>query len=111
MNKEYIVKSTLSFNNIIKTGFCYRDKYCKIFKASNNLNHIRFGISVPKALGNAVLRNKIKRQIKEILRNNLNLYQNTNIDCIIIINNSFVLLSFNDKINVLLNALNKGVKK
>lgn len=111
MNKEYIVKSTLSFNTIIKTGFSYRDKYCKVFKKNNELKHIRFGISVPKSVGNAVVRNKVKRQIKEILRTNLNLYQNYNIDCIIIINSSFVLLSFNDKINVLLNALNKGVRK
>jgi ribonuclease P protein component len=39
----------------------------KIFAGSRNS---RFGISVKKALGGAVVRNRIKRRIREILRRN-----------------------------------------
>ncbi len=34
----------------------------------NRLNHSRFGFSVSKRIGKAVQRNKIKRQMREIVR-------------------------------------------
>ena len=40
------------------------------FVLANGLAHSRFGISVKKALGGAVVRNRIKRRIREILRQN-----------------------------------------
>ena len=39
-----------------------------VFFRSNGGEHSRFGISVKKALGGAVVRNRIKRRIREILR-------------------------------------------
>ncbi len=39
-----------------------------IFLRANGLPRDRFGMSVKKALGNAVVRNRIRRRIREILR-------------------------------------------
>ncbi len=39
-----------------------------IFLRANGLQHDRFGMSVKKALGNAVVRNRIRRRIREVLR-------------------------------------------
>jgi ribonuclease P protein component len=39
-----------------------------IFYRPNNARRSRFGISVKKALGGAVVRNRIRRRIKEMLR-------------------------------------------
>ena len=39
-----------------------------IFLRANGLSRDRFGMSVKKALGNAVARNRIRRRIREILR-------------------------------------------
>ncbi len=39
-----------------------------IFARSSGLGNTRFGISVKKALGGAVVRNRIRRRIREILR-------------------------------------------
>ena len=41
-----------------------------VFYRANGLEHSRFGISVKKALGGAVVRNRIRRRIREILRLN-----------------------------------------
>lgn len=43
---------------------------CVVFYRANGLDHSRFGISVKKALGGAVVRNRMKRRIREILRLN-----------------------------------------
>ena len=39
-----------------------------VFFRANGLAHSRFGISVKKALGGAVVRNRIKRRVREMLR-------------------------------------------
>jgi ribonuclease P protein component len=41
-----------------------------VFYRENGLGRSRFGISVKKALGGAVVRNRIRRRIREILRLN-----------------------------------------
>ena len=41
-----------------------------IFYRANSLSRSRFGVSVKKALGGAVVRNRIRRRIREILRRN-----------------------------------------
>jgi ribonuclease P protein component len=41
-----------------------------VFYRANGGPHSRFGISVKKALGNAVARNRIRRRIREIVRRN-----------------------------------------
>ncbi len=42
-----------------------------VFCRANQLGHSRFGISVKKALGGAVVRNRIRRRVREILRRSL----------------------------------------
>ncbi len=41
-----------------------------VFYRANGLGRSRFGISVKKALGGAVVRNRIRRRVREILRLN-----------------------------------------
>ena len=84
MRKLYIVRTTRQFDDIIKTGKCYKNKYFVIYNKDNNLKYDRFGISVTKKLGNAVFRNKYKRIIRSILDKYKKLYIN-NKDYIIIL--------------------------
>ncbi|AGM25594.1 ribonuclease P protein component [Spiroplasma chrysopicola] len=67
MKKKYIVKKNHEFQEIIGLRvFIKTDPYYIYFR-KNNLNYPRFGISVGKKLGNAVLRNKVRRQIRSMI--------------------------------------------
>ena len=69
MKKKYIVKTEKDFSNIIKNGFCIKNKYFVIHFKKNDLDYDRYGISVSKKLGNAVFRNKYKRKLRSIIDN------------------------------------------
>ena len=60
---------------------------------NNELDRYRFGISVGKKIGNAVCRNKFKRQIRNIVDKNKKYYQN-NMDYIIILRKASLEVEF-----------------
>ena len=77
MKKKEIIKKSLDYTNIINKNNKIKNKYYSIFyvKSENTL----FGISIPKKTGNAVVRNKIKRQIKNIIdKNKINIQNKYN---------------------------------
>lgn len=88
MKKINIIKKEYEFTRIINSVKPVRTKSYVVFleKQSNETVYL-FGISVPKKLGNAVLRNKIKRQVKSIIDKKD--YQK-GLNCIIIIRKSYL---------------------
>ncbi len=68
MKKEYRIKKSSEIEMIVKYRQSKANKYFVIYKKENRDNtHFRFAVSVSKRFGNAVERNKIKRQVREII--------------------------------------------
>ena len=68
MKKEYRVKKSSEIEMIVKYRQSRANKHFVIYKKENHDNtHFRFAVSVSKKYGNAVERNKIKRQVREII--------------------------------------------
>jgi ribonuclease P protein component len=82
MKKKNIIKENKYFEQIINNGFNYRNRFFTIYTRKNNIPNCRFGISIPKKIGNSVTRNKLKRQIKNIINDNYEF--NYSIDYVII---------------------------
>ena len=82
MKKINIIKKSEQFKKIIKNNKSIRTKYFYIYIEKHEESTYHFGLSVGKKIGNAVRRNKVKRQLREIIREND--YQKS-IDCIIIV--------------------------
>ena len=104
MKKINIVKETRDYNRIIKENkpFKYKDYVIYIDKREPSI--YRFGFSVGKKVGNAVTRNRVKRQIKAIVSQND--YQK-DFDCIIIVGKGILDRSFSEMRDNLNFALKK----
>ena len=85
MNKDHIVKENLFFQRIIKNNKAFKYKYYIIYLEKTNDKNYRFGFSVGKKVGNAVVRNKVKRQLRSIVSKKH--YQN-GFNCIIIVSSN-----------------------
>lgn|SRR5574344_2049382 len=82
MKKEYTLKKKRNFDFIITNEKPIKYKEFVVFYKKTEDMTYHFGISVGKKIGNAVVRNKIKRQIRQIIdKNNYKI----NFNCIIIV--------------------------
>ncbi len=106
MKKVNVVKSNEEFNEVMKKGKIFKNNYFVVYTIKNNLDKYRFGISVGKKICNAVNRNKLKRQVRNILDNHKNLYSKGR-DYIIIVRKS----SLNEEYIVLEENLRKLLEK
>lgn len=104
MKKINILKENRDFERIIHTAHYQKNKFYIIYKEESKDRIYHFGISVSKKIGNAVTRNKIKRQIKNILDEKT--YQN-NMNCIIIVRKEILNCSFKEMRDNLFSLLEK----
>lgn len=111
MKKEYRIKKNEDFQSIIKDRKSITNaKYVVYYK--DNKQHLRVGISVSKKLGHAVVRNKIKRQVRMMIQEIFD--KNQKMDFIVIVRKKYLLSSYEDNKNdlkFLYNKINKRMEK
>ena len=61
------IKKYPEFQKVIAEGNVKKTCFFVSYTLNNSLGYSRFGISVPKKIGTAVLRNKIKRQVRSAI--------------------------------------------
>lgn len=106
MKKLEIIKSSREYTAIINTNKCKRNKYFSVYYRKNNDKN-KYGITVPKKTGTAVIRNKIKRRVKNIIDNNKNIVQK-NYDYVIIVKKGIIDLTYQEMEKELLKLLSIG---
>lgn len=81
---------------------CIKNNYYVIYRISRKNDWNRFGISVSKKVGKAVIRNKIKRRIKDIISKNS---IKNGYDYVIIIRKAILDLNYENMKKELLNLI------
>ncbi|MCR5505910.1 MAG: ribonuclease P protein component [Bacilli bacterium] len=89
------IKANEDFAITIKTGKTLQNDSFRLHIANNELGHIRVGVSVSKKLGNAVIRNRVKRQIRAICDSVIN-YDEQALDIVVIAKAHFLNKTFAD---------------
>lgn len=104
MKKKNIVKEKKDFDRAFKFNNQTKSKYAFLY-TYNTKSEYRFGICISKKIGNAVTRNKLKRQVKDIIDKSKLHFMNK--DYIIVLKKSAVgaeyLMLKEDLINLLKN--------
>jgi len=92
MKKEYRVRRNEEFKDIMDYHHYRRSLSFLVYWRQSNVNHDRVGISVSKKLGNAVMRNKIKRQLRMMIDEIFSFESGK--DYIVIVKNNYLLQDF-----------------
>ncbi len=59
------LKHNREFKNVYKRGRSHLTRFFVVYVLKNKLNKNRIGFTTSKKLGNAVIRNRIRRRVKE----------------------------------------------
>ena len=105
MKKYEIVKEKRIFDYIINNSKYIKNDTFVIYYEEHEEKYPKFGIAVGKKIGNAVIRNKYKRIIRNLIDQNKFLFKN-NYNYIIIVKKKCLSMSYND-LNDSLNTLIK----
>lgn len=70
MDREYRIRKNMEFKDIYKSGKNYWNRNLILYVRKNDLGLTRVGYTITKKIGNAVVRNKLRRKMKEIYRLN-----------------------------------------
>ena len=99
------IKKSEEFLLTIKKGKTYRSDVYTIHISSNPYSYTRVGLSVSSKLGNAVTRNRIKRQVRSMCDSLIS------IDIVIVVRKPYLDGAFNDNKSLLSDLLSAQVGK
>ncbi len=88
MKKQFRIKKSQEFEMIIKNKKFFADPSVVLYTKTKGESKSRVGITVKKKIGNAVVRNKVKRQVRMMISE---IYDfNENFDSILLIKENFI---------------------
>ena len=105
------IKDNNEFASVVKKGKTLKETPYIVHYLDNGLSVCRVGISVSKRIGNAVTRNRVKRQTRAMCDSLID-YSSHTFDVVIVIKSEFLNSDFNTNKTILNNLLSRlGITK
>lgn len=82
LSKQYILKKNSNFQTVYRIGKSYSNRMMVLYVLPQKNTQRRIGFAAGKRLGNAVVRNRVKRVLREVYRLNQHLLIN-NVDLVL----------------------------
>lgn len=70
MEKKHRLRNNEDFKKVYRKGKNYWNRNIVLYVTKNGFDYSRIGFSVTKKIGNSVVRNRVKRRMREICRLN-----------------------------------------
>ena len=109
MNKKYRIKKNQDFQKAYKKAKRYYNRDLTILVVHNSLETKRFGFTLSRKFGKANKRNKVRRKLKEIIRSNLDRFDD-GFDYVIIPKTQLIEMTYQEIEKTLFHCL-KRIKK
>lgn len=110
MKSDLRLKKNADFIRVYRRGHRAYNREFKIFGKRNGRENNRYGFSISKKMGNAVVRNRIKRQLREIVRLNEEKFPSA-YDYVIVPNTLVIGKSYQEIEDRLFHCLNIWIKR
>jgi ribonuclease P protein component len=108
VQQQYRLAKREDFNKVYRYGKSAANmQYVIYYKPNIQVEHFRMGVSASKKIGNAVVRNRLRRVIKEIIRHHADLIVPHH-DLIVIVRKPAVDLDYHQAEKCLLHALKRA---
>ena len=108
MKRAYRIRKNEEFSEIIAKKHSVSSDCFVVYFEPKKQDNCRIGISVSKKLGDAVDRNRIKRQVREMLRASVD-FEMCSVDMIVIVRKGFLDNSFDINKNNLELTIKKAI--
>ncbi|WP_342268915.1 ribonuclease P protein component [Spiroplasma endosymbiont of Aspidapion aeneum] len=105
MKNQDIIKKNFEFQKIIQKNYSVQNACFIIFLDKKSIK-FKYGISVGKKNGNAIVRNKIKRQIRTMIFEIIKLKKTKKKNLIVIVRKKYKDFSYQENFGHLLNCFN-----
>lgn len=109
MKVKFRLKKNEDFQKVIRDNKKVSNQVYILYRKNNSLDHIRVGISTSKKLGCAVIRNRIRRQVRVMVVENFNF--NESCDYIIIVRKKYLDNTYQENKDELKRILSKIKEK
>ncbi len=104
MKREFRLLKSSDYTSVIENGKTIATKSVVIHYLENHdINHVRIGVTTSTKTGSAVVRNKVKRQVKAMLDHHID--TSREIDLVIIIKKNFLSFEFKENSEFLYEGL------